>query len=263
VRSAARDVTRARSFVIGLVLLVGLAVLLGVAASVDSAPAPPRRLALFGDSLTSEASTYWDAFMEATPQWERKRYSLSGTAICDWHDKMREISAEFRPAVVGFQFVGNDILPCMRADDGSQLPNDEYLRRWRRDTRTAIEIFDPRTTIYLIGPPAMGKPDDRVHDIFEEFAQEYPNTRFVDGGRIVSPNRRFVEHLPCLDEEPCTGPVVDGTRTNVVRSVDRVHFCPDPQAFGQRCTVYSPGAYRFAITLYEALLGTRPPAIDL
>jgi hypothetical protein len=262
VRPADDDVTHGRSFVIGLVLLAGLAVLLAAAAASDPEPAPPRRLALFGDSLTSEASAYWDAFMDATPGWERTRLSLAGTAMCDWLDKMEKSSAEFHPDVVGLEFVGNDILPCMRNDDGSQLTNDEYLRRWRRDTRRAIETFDPRTTIYLIGPPAMGEPDDRVHDIFQEFAREYPNTRFVDGGRIVSPNRRFVEHLPCLEREPCTGPVIDGERTNVVRAIDKVHFCPDPDSYGRKCPVYSPGAYRFAITLYEALVGAVPPEIE-
>jgi hypothetical protein len=253
--------TRGRSFALGLVLLAGMAAVLGAAAS-TATPAPARRLALFGDSLTSEASAYWEQFMDATPGWERKRYSLAGTAMCNWLDKMTEVSTEFQPDVVGLQFVGNDILPCMRNPDGSQLPNAEYLRRWRRDTRQAIESFDPSTTIYLIGPPVMGKPDNRVHDIFVELAREYPNTRFVDGGVIVSPERRFVERLPCLEREPCTGPVVGGTPTNVVRAIDRVHFCPDPGSFGQPCPVYSPGAYRFAITLYEALVGRAPPPID-
>ena len=109
----------------------------------------------------------------------------------------------------------------------------------------------------LVGPPVMGVPDDRVHDIFEEFARDYPNTPL----RRRRPSRQsgpdFAQYLPCLDEEPCTGPVVDGTLTNVVRAVDKVHFCPDPGAYGRKCDVYSSGAYRFAVTLYETITGDR------
>jgi hypothetical protein len=250
---------RRRALIGGIAVLVVLAVVLGAAVANESNPAP-RRVALFGDSLTQQAAKYWKPLVGASGQWDARQSSLAGTAICNWFKKMVKTRDEFHPQIVAFQFVGNDIGPCMRNADGSQLSKAEYLRRWRRDTRHAIELFDRNVTIDLIGPPAMGSPDNRVYDIFRELAREYPNTHFIDGGRLVSPHRRFVKTLPCLPLEPCTGPVVNGTRANVVRSWDEVHFCPAKLPLGTPCSVYSSGAYRFAITLFEGITGQPAPA---
>jgi hypothetical protein len=51
--------------------------------------------------------------------------------------------------------------------------------------------------------------------------------------------------------------VVDGVRSNVVRSTDGVHFCPSEQGNDSGviggCSVYSSGAYRYAKAMFEAL----------
>jgi hypothetical protein len=252
---------RTRSFVIGAVIVVALAVLLGVAASARHRE--PRRIAIFGDSLANESGKYWRAMMNETPGFDATHHSLPGTAICDWFDQMDKVAADVDPQIVAFQFVGNDILPCMRNPDGSQLSKAEYLRRWRRYTQEAIEKFDSDTTIYLVGAPEMGDHDNRVYEIFQDLADDYPNTHFVDGGRLVSPHRTFVETLPCLPGEPCRGPVVDGVPNIRVRNIDQIHFCPDPDSYGKQCPVYSSGAYRFAITLFEATTGEPAPEIAL
>jgi hypothetical protein len=252
---------RYRALIIGAATMLALAVVLGLAAS-DDAERRPRRIAIFGDSLTFEATKYLQTLFDASPGFETQEHSLPGTAICDWFPQMEDVRDTFDPHVVAFQFVGNDILPCMVNPDGSQLPKPEYLRRWRRNTRHAIELFDPSVTIYLIGAPEMGDHDNRVYDIFADIARDYPNTRFVDGGRLVSPNRTFAATLPCRDDEPCTGPTVHGVRQNVVRTWDEVHFCPDRDSFGKPCPVYSSGAYRFAITMFEAVTGEKAPRLD-
>jgi hypothetical protein len=237
-------------------VLVALAALLGSAAAHENnRPAAPVRVALWGDSLTQQAAKYLLPMMAASGHWNVRQASLAGTAICDWYQQMRKVRDTIHPQVVAFQFVGNDIGKCMRNADGSKLSNAEYLRRWRRDTRRAIEVFPTSVSIYLIGPPAMGTPDNRVYDIWRELARAYPNTRYVDGGRLVSPHRTFVKTLPCLRGEPCTGPVVHGVRTNVVRAWDEVHFCPEKLPLGQPCPVYSSGAYRFALTMYQGITG--------
>ncbi|MDQ1521189.1 MAG: hypothetical protein QOI55_2262, partial [Actinomycetota bacterium] len=249
-----------RALIAGTALVVVLAIVLGMAVANERDPAP-RRVALFGDSLTQQASKYWMPLMDVSGRWDARQSSLAGTAICDWFKTMEKTRDQFHPQTVAFQFVGNDILPCMRNPDGSQLSKAEYLRRWRRNTRHAIELFDRSVTIDLIGPPAMGTPDNRVYDIFRELARQYPNTRFVDGGRLVTPHRRFVKTLPCLRGEPCTGPIVHGVRTNVVRAWDEVHFCPIKLRHGGPCPLYSSGAYRFALTEFEGITGQPAPSV--
>ena len=158
--------------------------------------------------------------------YDAREVSIPGASICNLFEQVQKVRDSFHPDVVAFQFVGNAILPCMRNPDGSMLSEADYLRRWRHDTEYAMGLFDASTPIYLVGPPAMGTPDDRVYTIYRELARERPHTTFVDGGRLVAPDRTFVTHLPCLAKEPCTGPVVDGHRENVVRAWDEVHFCP-------------------------------------
>jgi hypothetical protein len=255
-------VSKGRRLAIGAGAL-GLAIVAALVVGIvvrDDGDSGPERIAVFGDSLTYQAAPYLRNFFNR----ERTHYqadvrSLPGTAICNWFDVMEKQRRHFDPQVVVFQFVGNDILPCMRNPDGSQLAKPEYLRRWERDTRHAIDLFDTKTSIYLIGAPEMGNDDNRVYDIWKRLAAEYPNTHFVDGGRLVSPHRTFVATLPCLPEERCTGPVVDGVRTNVVRAFDEVHFCPDENAYGKPCGVYASGAYRFAITIFEGVTGQPAP----
>jgi hypothetical protein len=251
---------RHRAVAAGVAVLVVLAALLGVAvARENNGSAAPVRVMLWGDSLTQQAAKYWLPMMAASGHWNARQSSLAGTAICDWYEQMVKARDTIHPQVVGFQFVGNDIGRCMRNADGSRLSNAQYQRRWRRDTRRAIALFPRDVTIYLVGPPAMGTPDNRVYDIWRELARAYPNTHYVDGGRLVSPHRKFVTALPCLRGEPCTGPDEHGVRTNVVRAWDEVHFCPVKLPLGQPCPVYSSGAYRFALTMYEGITGASGP----
>src|SRR4051812_11516064 len=172
---------RNRALVAAAATVVALAAVVGVAVASTDRDAPPRapiRVALFGDSLSQQSAKYWAALMRASGRWEPSQVSLAGTAICDWFKQMVKARDTFHPQIVAFQFVGNDIGRCMRNADGSQLSTAEYLRRWRRDTRYAISLFPRTTTIDLIGPPAMGTPDNRVYDIFRQLARAYPNTHF-------------------------------------------------------------------------------------
>jgi hypothetical protein len=251
-----------RLLAIGAGVLVALSVVLLVARS-DSSSKSPKRVAIFGDSLTTLARPYLDQFFAHDRGYDVQVSSLPGTAICDLLAPMRSSAASFRPQVVEIQFVGNDIYPCMRKPDGSKLSKAAYLARWQRDTKRAIAVFGPHTTIYLVGPPAMQVPDNRVYTIFRRAAQQSPNVHFVDGDALLSPGRRFVKTQPCLPNESCTGPVQHGVHTNVVRAWDGTHFCPKKVAFGAPCPGYSSGAYRFAIDEYRAITGTAPAGSGL
>ncbi len=64
----------------------------------------------------------------------------------------------------------------------------------------------------------------------------------------------FTWTLPCLPDEPCTGP----SGTNVVRAPDGVHFCPNGVStqvdYFTECSVYSSGAFRFATAMLSPAL---------
>ena len=77
---------------------------------------------------------------------------------------------------------------------------------------------------------------------------------YVDAGAAVESNGQFTWSLRCLPHEPC-GP----NGTDIVRSPDGVHFCPDGNATisvpYDVCDVYSSGALRFAGAMLGPALG--------
>ena len=93
------------------------------------------------------------------------------------------------------------------------------------------------------------------NQVYASVATANVGVTYVDAGQAVMANGAFTWTLPCLSNEPCTGP----SGTNVVRSPDGSHFCPTGQTtiegYLAICNVYSSGAYRFA----AAMLG---PALD-
>jgi len=116
--------------------------------------------------------------------------------------------------------------------------------------------------VFLIGTPisraqwiAHDANWDALNLAFAALAAKHPgHVTYVNAGQAVEgPHQSYVRTLPCLFFEPCTGPSVAGVRTNVVRSPDGVHFCPDQggNAVGQvaSCNVYSSGAFRFAAAM--------------
>ena len=148
---------------------------------------------------------------------------------------------------------------------GYELYSPQYYEKYRADTLSAIEIFTAGGAhVFLIGAPItqaqQSIPDwQRLNMQYEEIAAADPaHVTYVDAGVAVEvPGHRYTDTLPCLEHESCTGPVVDGVRSNVVRSTDGVHFCPteegnDSGVIG-RCSVYSSGAYRYAKAMFDTL----------
>ena len=88
-------------------------------------------------------------------------------------------------------------------------------------------------------------------DLFGELAAQVID---VDAGAAVeSPSGGFTWDLPCMSIEPSCG----ANGSNVVRSPDGIHFCPDgtPSTRGVTgpCDEYSPGAFRFALAIVSAM----------
>jgi hypothetical protein len=225
----------------------------------------PHQVALFGDSLAWEAQPYWTAFIHEDNEAAVTADTFGGTATCDFLNRMREVEAKDHPIAVELLFSGNNLTPCMK---GLELYTQAYYQAYRENTLAAIRIFSTGDThVYLIGAPITKKQVSvpgwqRLNQLYAQIAQGDPSrVTYVNAGQAVEgPGGTFTETLPCLEGQPCTGPTVDGTRTNVVRAPDGTHFCPakegDVHGVIDRCPVYSSGAYRFAQAMVAPLATT-------
>ncbi len=220
-------------------------------------------MALFGDSLAWEAQPYYAKLLEAAKETAHTYDSYGGTAICDWFTQMRDVEARYHPGAVELEFSGNSLTPCM---GGRQLYSTSYYEKYRADTQEAIKIFAPGGAhVYLIGAPITRQQQSvsgwqRLNLQYKEIADADPSrVTYIDAGTVVEgSDHTYTDTLPCLTDEPCTGPVVNGVASNIVRSTDGTHFCPsaegDKEGVIGGCTVYSSGAYRFAKAMVEALV---------
>jgi hypothetical protein len=174
---------------------------------------------------------------------------------------MHEVEASHHPVAVELQFSGNALTPCMEGFAAGQA----YFDKYRSDTEAAIKIFVPAGAhVYLIGAPItksqQSDPNwDRLNRQYADIAASDPlHVTYVDAGAAVEgPDHTYTQTLPCLPIEPCTGPVVDGLPSNIVRSPDGSHFCPVKSANQEgeiaSCRTYSSGAFRYAFAMVGAL----------
>jgi hypothetical protein len=214
-------------------------------------------VAVFGDSLANQAAPYYRTLIHGTSVTWLSYNSYGGTAICDWLPAMRRIAAGDHPDAVEIEFSGNAFTPCMT---GAYPPSTAFYAKYRADAETAVRIFlSVGARVILIGAPItrsqQGSPNwETLDSEYAQIAKADPRrVTYVDAGAVVEgPGHRYVQTLPCLAHESCSGPVVDGVRSNVVRSPDGVHFCPIVSGTG-RCPVYSSGAFRFADAMVKAL----------
>jgi len=210
---------------------------------------------LFGDSLGYQAEPYLDMFVAQFHDFTMSNYTYGGTATCDWLSTMAAAAAQ-RPQDALFVFSGNAFTPCM---DGVALRSPQYYELYTAYTEQAIGIFSAVDAhVFLVGTPVDESSVagwDQLNDIYRQLAQASPHTvTYVDAGASVeTATGSFTWALPCISIEPSCGR--DGT--NVVRSPDGIHFCPDgiPAARGvtASCSEYSSGAFRFALAMMNAV----------
>jgi hypothetical protein len=243
----------------GLMLLGAMSLLVACSSATNTSPPD---IALFGDSLAWEAQPYWVELVHQAKDVEETYDTFGGTAICDWLTKMKEVEAQRHPTAVELEFSGNNLTPCM---DGYEIGTARYYEKYKTDTLSAINIFTAGGThVFLIGAPItrnqQSVPDwDQLNRQYEEIAAADPeHVTYVDAGTAVElPGHRYTDTLPCLEHESCTGPVVDGVHSNIVRSTDGTHFCPTEEGNESGviggCVVYSSGAYRYAKAMVDAL----------
>jgi hypothetical protein len=210
---------------------------------------------LFGDSLGYQAEPYLDTFLAWTHNYMVSNYTYGGTATCDWLSTMAVAAAE-RPQAALLVFSGNAFTPCM---DGVPLRSPRYYDLYTTYTKQAIGIFSAvGTHVFLVGTPvdeSSAAGWDHLDDIYRQIAQSNPLTvTYEDAGASVeTATGGFTWTLPCMSIEPSCGH--DGT--NVVRSPDGAHFCPNgisaTRGVTGPCDEYSPGAFRFALAMVSAV----------
>jgi hypothetical protein len=224
----------------------------------------PSRLVVYGDSLSAQAEPYFTRLLAAEDTSNTTFYSSQGgTAICDWLPNMRRMARTLRVEAVLLEFSGNALTPCM-AKVGYYTP--AYYAKYRADTMAALAIWLPTGAhVFLIGAPVTRAQQEAVphwDDLDLQYAQiaaaDPGHVTYVDAGAAVEgPGGVYVQTLPCLIGEPCTGPVVDGEPSNLVRSPDGVHFCPVAES-RLSCPVYASGAFRFADAMVHGLVAEPP-----
>jgi len=223
------------------------------------------RVGLFGDSLAVQAEPYFNLLIQAGGKAKVADFAYGGTAACDWLSKMQTYARTEHPQAVVIEFVGNTFTACMK---GCLSGSQAAVTRYCSAISTAINVFlELGTHVFLVGTP-ITRAEWASHDsnwdalnvAFAALAAKHPTgVSYVDAGTAVEgPDHSFVSTLPCLSSEPCTGPTIAGVRTNVVRSPDGVHFCPNQVgnavgvAFG--CDTYSSGAFRFAAAMADPVI---------
>ena len=246
--------------------LVGLALASLSVLFASCSTSTPTEIALFGDSLSWEAQPYYDELLHAGNDIAHVYDSHGGTAICDWFTRMHEVESQYHPKSVELEFSGNNLTPCM---EGLELYSQPYYEKYRVDTLTAIDIFvSGGAHVYLIGAPITRAQQSvpnwqTLNSQYAKVASADPrHVTYLDAGTAVEgPAHAYTDTLPCLTHEPCSGLIVNGIASNVVRSADGVHFCPteegnDAGVIGG-CPVYSSGAYRYAKAMADPLAPRR------
>ena len=226
----------------------------------QSPPRGPARIALYGDSLVSEAGQEFASLASSAGAMVQV-HTFPGVSPCDYFASMAAVARDWHPTVAVLLFTGDVFTAC---NDGVQVGTTQYYAKYADETRTAISIFrSVGATVILIGQPAdstarLTRNGSILNRLYRSIATATTGVRYDDAGRAVMAKGRFTWTLPCLSGEPCTGP--DGR--NVVRSPDGVHFCPTgkstPDHGLEVCDVYSSGAYRFASAIVKAALGGPP-----
>jgi hypothetical protein len=217
----------------------------------------PARVVLYGDSLAEDASAFFRNALTAHGRAQVQTRTLPGTAICDWFKDMSKTTDNFRPDAVVVEFSGNNLTPCLRdSTTGAEPTGAALVERYRADADKATQIVSRHgATVYWVGGPADRSPAlsaqaTSIRALYQSLPARFVTARFVDAGTaVLEGGVSYTDYLPCLPNEPCTGPTIGGKRMNQVRAPDGVHFCPVVVTARRACPVWSSGAFRFGTAM--------------
>lgn len=213
---------------------------------------------VLGDSLSMQAEPEIRAVADAHG-YSVSVEAVSGHTPCDGLGALEAALAGEPPDAVVFAYAGNSWLysACL---GGPTQSIDESVDRYREILGDMIDDVEAAgSPVGLVGGPvwpanALAEP---VHDAIRGLARER-GVGFVDGGRWVTPDRRWVETVPCRDAEP--GCVDGRVRVHLRDGTEEqdVHFdCDAPGwtiAMNEPCPVYSAGGHRWARAIDDLVL---------
>ncbi len=239
------------AWVLVLVCIVALPLTVYLASSV-----PQPRIALYGDSLSMQAAQDFQ-YLADEAGGTTLLAAYNGQAICDVLPRLASDASTWHPTVAVLEFTGDALTPCMA---GYQVNTPAYDTKYLRDAQTAIATLRSHAVpVVLVGAPLDSNPGLSVNvahlnALYAALARSVPGVTYADAGRSVLADGRFTWTLPCLPFEQCSGP----SGTDVVRSPDGIHFCPDGRVAVEGpydvCDVYSSGSFRFAASMLTAAL---------
>lgn len=236
------------------IALVALVLATGFGARAGAAP---RRVTIYGDSLTVEAEPYL-ARIAAEQKVALTVEAYPGTAPCDYLPVLRADLATRPPDVVVLAFSGNSFVTCMLDASGNPITGAAIVAKYRADVEAAVDAAHvARRPIVLVSPPvARGRESEwrELDAIYRRLAATRPGTHYLDAGGDIAPHGRFTERRACLRVEttlPEASATCRSTRSRIeVRGADGLHFCGDPPAPAPlRCPGYASGARRYAANL--------------
>jgi len=244
---------------------------------------PKRRVLFYGDSFGHEAAPYLSQSLLATGAVRVLTRTFPGTAMCSWLSSMPADAASFHPNSVILEFKGTQFVPCAQVGSWG---SPAFLAAVRSVALQAAMIFLNAGAhhIYFVGaatpPPSFTLAATVIPEVTAAYAQVAAENltlpiKVIDAGAAIEgAGGTYAATLPCLASELaavpslCTGGVVAGLASNVVRTPGEEHFCPVPWPNSyvlppQGCVTYSSGAYRFGAAmavpvLVQAHLGPIP-----
>lgn len=244
------------SFTLLAIIVAGLGNLAG-GTGAAAAPAKGATVLVLGDSLTAEAHLSGESTTRLADYRVDWSGSLFGSAPCNGLATAR--STRYRPDVVVVAYSGNAgsmVKNCMNNESGAAL-----TRRYVTDVEAIIDRFaHSRTRVVIVGAPVRMDRRADADAIFRALRSlaARSGVAFVDGGRTITPGRTFRASGRCLPGEARCGNARPGA--NVLRSGDRVHFCPTGPDFFGNCSTYSSGAVRYTEALGAGIRASKAPA---
>lgn len=220
----------------------------------DTSPPANARVLVLGDSLSVEAKGSGEAF-RLNPYRMDWSGAVFGTAPCNGIAKLPAINYTPDVVVVYSGNNGSMVGNCMNSENGAAL-----AARYTADVNTIINHFDNGTTrIVIVGAPVRmdRKADtDGVFDAMQALAANR-GVAFYDGGQNISPNRIYKNPAFCNPFETTCGTA--GAGKNIIRSADRVHFCPEGGSLSGACASYNSGAVRYTEAIKAGIAVSAKP----
>jgi hypothetical protein len=214
------------------------------------------RIALYGDSLAMQSAQDFQ-YLTGTAGGSTLLRAYGGIAICDVLPELADDAESWQPTVAVLEFSGDDLTPCMK---GYMAGSPAYYAKYETDARAAVSTLRSEgVQVVLIGAPIdadahASSNTEHLNAMYASLAARVRGVSYDDAGQSVLAHGKFTWTLPCLRSEPCSVP--EGT--NVVRSPDGTHFCPDGattmEGSFEVCDVYSSGAYRFAAAMVSSTI---------